>query len=69
VLPHVSAMMSDSMEDVIKESDIIVVSHDLKDGGEQLIGSLRPNQLVIDLVKIVARQSQTAAYEYEGICW
>ena len=69
VLPHISAMMSDSMEEVVQSSDVIVVSHDLQDGGEQLISLLKPDQLVIDLVKIASGKSHPAAYEYEGICW
>jgi GDP-mannose 6-dehydrogenase len=67
VLPHISAMMSGSMEEVVQSSDVIVVGHDLQDRGEQLIGLLKPGQLVIDLVKIANRQFQPAAYE--GICW
>jgi GDP-mannose 6-dehydrogenase len=69
ILPHISTMMSDSMSDVVQGSDVIVVSHNLQDGGEQLKGLLKPNQLVIDLVKIESNQSHPATYEYEGICW
>ena len=67
VLPHISAMMSDSMEEVVQSSDVIVVSHDLQDGGEQLVSLLKPDQLVIDFVKIASGKSHPAAYE--GICW
>jgi GDP-mannose 6-dehydrogenase len=67
VLPHISTMMSDSMEEVVQSSDVIVVSHDLHDGGEQLFNLLRPDQLVIDFVKITFSKSLPAAYE--GICW
>lgn len=69
VLPHISAMMSDSVDDVVKGSDVIVVSHDLQDGGKQFISLLKPDQLVIDLVKIASGQLHSAAYEYEGVCW
>jgi GDP-mannose 6-dehydrogenase len=67
VLPHISAMMSESMEEVVQNSDVIVVGHDLQDEGEQLVGLLKPDQLVIDLVKIVFSKSYPA--KYEGICW
>lgn len=67
VLPHISAMMSGSMKEVVQTSDVIVVGHDLQDGGEQLVSLLSPDQLVIELVKITASKSQPA--EYEGICW
>jgi GDP-mannose 6-dehydrogenase len=67
VLPHISVMMSGSMEEVVQSSDVIVVGHDLQDSGEQLISLLKPDQLVIDLVKIAYNKSHPAAYE--GICW
>jgi GDP-mannose 6-dehydrogenase len=69
VLPHISSMMSDSMDDVVECSDVIVVSHDLKDDGERFTDLLKPHQLVIDLVKIATSQSHPATYEYQGICW
>jgi GDP-mannose 6-dehydrogenase len=67
VLPHISAMMTVSMKEVVQNSDIIVVGHDLQDGGEHLVSLLKPNQQVIDLVKIASGKSHPAAYE--GICW
>jgi GDP-mannose 6-dehydrogenase len=67
VLPHISSMMNDSMEEVVQSSDAIVVGHDLPDRGERLINLLKPDQLVIDFVKIAFGKSHHAAYE--GICW
>jgi hypothetical protein len=43
------------------------VGHDLQDGGEQLVDLLKPDQLVIDLVKTAFGKSHPAAYH--GICW
>jgi GDP-mannose 6-dehydrogenase len=67
VLPHIAAMMSESMEEVVQGSDVIVVGHNMQDGGEHFVSLLKPNQLVIDLVKITSRKSDHTAYE--GICW
>lgn len=67
VLPHISAMMSGSMEEAVQSSDVIVVGHDLADAGEQLFSLLKPGQLVIDLVKIACSKSHPASYD--GICW
>jgi GDP-mannose 6-dehydrogenase len=67
VLPHISTMMSDSMEEVIRSSDVIVVGLDLEDGGKQLINLLKPDQLVVDFVKLASPKSLPVAYE--GICW
>ena len=55
------------MEEVVQSSDVIVIGHDLQDGGELLVSLLKPGQLVIDLVKIAYNKSHHAAYE--GICW
>jgi GDP-mannose 6-dehydrogenase len=67
VLPHISTMMSNSMEEVMQSSDVIVVGHDLQDEGERLVNLLKPDQLVIDFVKIASYKSLPVAYE--GICW
>ena len=66
-LPHISAMMCDSMDEVVQGADVVVVGHDLQDGGEHLLNLLRPDQLVIDLVKLASAPSYSGAYE--GICW
>ncbi len=67
VLPHISCMVRESMEEVVQACDVIVVGHDLQDGGEQLAGLLKPDQRVINLVKIASNKYRPAAYE--GICW
>jgi len=68
VIPHIAALMCDSMEEVVKGSDAIVVTHALKDGGEKLTSLLRPDQLLIDLVKIISDDVHCLA-EYDGISW
>jgi len=68
VLPHISCMVSSSMEEVVQSSDVIVVGHNLQDGGEELAALLRPHHLVIDFVKITSDSSHFPA-AYEGICW
>jgi len=68
VLPHISAMMSNSMEDVIQKSDVIVVGHMLKDTKRQLLNLIGANQLVIDLVKLDLSDVSVPS-EYEGVCW
>ena len=66
-LPHISAMMCDTMEEVVQGADVVVVGHALPDGGQHLVSLLKPGQLVIDLVKLDADTAGVAAYE--GICW
>lgn len=68
VIPHISALMCASMEEVVESSDIIVVAHDLRDGRERLTDLLKPDQLLIDFVKIVS-DGDCYPVAYEGICW
>lgn len=66
-LPHISAMMSGSVEDVVQGADVIVVGHELSEGGDHLVSLLKPDQLVIDLVRMALKSPRPAGYE--GICW
>lgn len=68
VIPHISALMCASMEEVVESSDVIVVAHDLRDSQERLTDLLKPDQLLIDFVKIVSDGDRCPA-AYEGICW
>jgi len=68
VIPHISAMMCASIEEVVERSDVIVVAHELRDGWERLVDLLKPGQLLIDLVKIVS-DGDRCPVAYEGICW
>jgi GDP-mannose 6-dehydrogenase len=68
VLPHISCLMSASLEEVVQGSDIIVVAHDWRDSGEQLQNLLRPGQYVVDLVNFAANGKRCLA-AYEGVCW
>jgi GDP-mannose 6-dehydrogenase len=67
-LPHISAMMCDTMEEVAQASDVIVVSHGMPDGGTELTHLLRPDQMLIDLVKLPAGASSGSTV-YQGVCW
>ena len=68
VLPHISALMCDSLEEVVQEAGVVVVAHSLADGGLQLLNLLQPDQLVVDLVKLPLLDSHCLA-ACEGICW
>ena len=68
VLPHISALMCASMEEVVQRSDVIVVAHELHDGGRHLAELLKPDHLVVDFVKIHTDGHRSAA-AYEGVCW
>jgi len=67
VIPHVSSLMRDSLEEVVQNSEVVVVAK----GSEEVpaaLAMLNGNHVVLDLVRAVKGQArlQTA---YEGLCW
>lgn len=67
-IPHVSSLMRSSAADVIRESDVIVISNASAEFKEVLLAESRPDQVVIDLVRILPEPQQLRA-QYDGICW
>src|SRR5215212_1580006 len=66
-IPHLSSLLSDSIDEVIAKSDVIVVGNGSPEFAEAL-KKTRPDQMVIDLVRLPVDRSAVAA-KYEGICW
>lgn len=66
-IPHISSLMSGSIEEVIEASDVIVVS---KKGARfaELVSKHAGDRVVIDLVRLTASLEGKPA-NYEGICW
>jgi hypothetical protein len=60
--------MCASMEEVVDNSDVIVVAHDPQDRRDWLVELLKPDQLLVDFVKVVSDGDPCPA-AYEGICW
>ena len=67
-IPHLSSLLTDSVDDVISKADVIVVGNGSPEFADALKRT-RPEQTVIDLfrVKGVARDEIPA--RYTGICW
>jgi GDP-mannose 6-dehydrogenase len=66
VIPHISNLMVDSLDKILKHSETIVIGN----GDPEFLSvldRLRPGQFVIDLVRI--DKNRTSAGTYEGICW
>lgn len=63
-IPHLTDLIFDDVDKAIEDSDLIIISHNLKefDG----IIQKYPKKRFIDLVRIT---KQTTAENYEGICW
>jgi GDP-mannose 6-dehydrogenase len=66
VIPHISALMKSSAEEVLRDFDTIVIGTgdpEFKNAAD----SLRDGQVVVDLVRIRDKQSEEG--RYDGICW
>jgi GDP-mannose 6-dehydrogenase len=66
-IPHIATLMCGSMEEVITESEVIVIGNKAPEY-RQVLQQLRQDQVVIDLVRILKDVDQLDV-GYEGICW
>jgi GDP-mannose 6-dehydrogenase len=66
-IPHLSSLLSESIDEVIEKSDVIVVGNGSPEFAEALTRT-RPDQLVIDLFRLNVDTSAIPA-AYTGICW
>jgi len=66
-IPHLSSLLSDTIDDVINASEVIVVGNTAPEFADAL-KRCRADQIVIDLVRLPIRGSLLAA-DYRGICW
>ena len=66
-IPHLSSLLSDSIDEVIEKSEVIVVGNGSPEFAEALKRT-RPDQVVIDLFRLKVNRDDVPA-EYTGICW
>jgi GDP-mannose 6-dehydrogenase len=66
-IPHISALMRETLEEVVEQSEVIVVAHGLHDR-ERLTRLLRPDHVVIDFVRDFRDACELPAH-YEGLLW
>ncbi len=65
-LQHLSSLMQDDLDEIIDRSDVIIVGNG--DAGFRDVPSrLRPDQKLIDLVRVDAQR--VSDEQYHGICW
>jgi GDP-mannose 6-dehydrogenase len=64
-IPHISTLMKDRVEDVVEESDVLVITNGDPEF-KQLRGNGARGRIVIDLAGAVAGKSDG---DYAGICW
>jgi len=66
-IPHLSSLLSDTIDDVINASEVIVVGNSAPEFVDAL-KKCRAGQIVIDLVRLPICGSLLSA-DYRGICW
>jgi len=65
-IPHISRLMVSSVDEIIAHSEVIVIGNGAAEF-RNILDRTRQDQVVIDLVRIGAGQSEPG--RYEGICW
>lgn len=66
-IPHISQLMSESIEDVIEQSDVVVLGNKTE-GYSSIADKLREDHKVIDLVRVNGKPAQSNGH-YQGIGW
>ncbi|MEA3478264.1 MAG: nucleotide sugar dehydrogenase [Bacteroidota bacterium] len=65
-IPHIAKLMTESLEEVLEHGDVLVVGNKSEEF-KIIEQTVRPGQIVIDLVRLWENPQGFA--EYEGICW
>lgn len=65
-IPHISNLMADSIDEVLDESEVILIGNSAKEF-ERIDAKLKPEQMVVDLVRVFGRRRSN--HSYQGICW
>jgi len=66
-IPHLSSLLCETLDEVIERSEVIVVGNAAAEFADA-VRRCRPDQLVIDLVRLPVARDKIQA-RYEGICW
>lgn len=66
-IPHVCSLMRPTAEELVRNSEVIVVSN-AGAGFREALAQAQPDQVIIDLVRITEDYKALKA-EYHGICW
>ena len=66
-IPHLSSLLCESMDEVVANSDVLVVGNKSLDFTDALYRA-RPEQVIIDLVRLPIDTARVQA-AYRGICW
>src|SRR2546423_2781729 len=67
-IPHIGVLLKEDLQEVVASSDLVLVGTRAV-ARETLLASLRPDQIVIDLVNLEKPRRAVGKTAYEGICW
>jgi GDP-mannose 6-dehydrogenase len=67
-IPHLSSLLSESLDEVIERSDVLVVGNGCPEFADAL-SRTRPDQTVIDLFRLKRIDRKQIPAQYRGICW
>jgi GDP-mannose 6-dehydrogenase len=66
-IPHLSSLLCETIDEVLEQSDVIVVGNGSPEFAEALTRT-RPDQIVIDLFRAKVDRREVPG-QYTGICW
>jgi GDP-mannose 6-dehydrogenase len=67
VIPHISFLLKESSQEVVENSQVIVIGNNAKEF-ERIPISTNNNKVVLDLVRFFSNEKERPL-RYEGICW
>jgi GDP-mannose 6-dehydrogenase len=65
-IPHISQLMRESVDEVLSSSEVLIIGNKV-DEFREIESRLRPDHVVIDLVRIF--EDRLSDESYRGICW
>lgn len=65
-IPHIAALLAPSLEDAVKNAEVIIAAHGLTD---ELCERIHADQIVIDLQRRTAEPKLEDGVIYDGLCW
>jgi GDP-mannose 6-dehydrogenase len=66
-IPHISSLMSSDINEVVRQSDVLVICQ-AKEEFKTVLGPLLGDKIIFDLVRITPDVCAMPE-SYEGICW
>jgi GDP-mannose 6-dehydrogenase len=65
-IPHISQLMREHVDEILESSEVLVIGNKSEEF-RAIEGKLRPDQIVIDLVRLF--EGRKSGETYQGICW